>query len=115
MTNGSSKDRARMQEVLELVEREQVKFINLQFTDIVGMVKHVTLPAHELGDALEHGKRFDGSSIEALPASTRAICTGAHPIPLGSYHSARGLTTAKVICNICTPDGEPHWRSEVCS
>ncbi|MGI5837528.1 MAG: glutamine synthetase family protein [Chloroflexota bacterium] len=109
MTNGSSKDRARMQEVLELVEREQVKFINLQFTDIVGMVKHVTLPAHELGDALEHGKWFDGSSIEGF---ARVHESDMYLEPdLDTFgivpFSQGGLTTAKVICNICTPDGEP--------
>lgn len=98
-----------MQEVLELVEREQVKFINLQFTDIVGMVKQVTIPAHELGDALEHGKWFDGSSIEGF-ARIHESDMYLEPdldtfgiVPFGQS----GLTTAKVTCNVCTPDGEP--------
>lgn len=109
VVQGTGRDRDRIQEILELVEREQVKFVNLQFTDIVGMVKHVTIPAHELEDTLEHGKWFDGSSIEGFARihesdmylepdlSTFGV------IPFGE----RGMTTAKVTCNVCTPDGEP--------
>ena len=50
-------------DVLERAEREQVRFINLQFTDITGAVKSVTIPIGQLADSLEHGTWFDGSSI----------------------------------------------------
>ena len=53
-------------DVLERAKREAVKFVNLQFTDVIGIVKSVTIPVDQLEDALEHGKWFDGSSIEGF-------------------------------------------------
>ncbi len=109
MSKEAGKDRDKIQQILETVEREQVKFVNLQLTDIVGMVKQVTIPAHELQDTLENGKWFDGSSIEGFARihesdmylepdlSTFGI------VPFGNG----GMTTAKMTCNVCTPDGEP--------
>lgn len=99
----------KVREILESVERDRIKFVNLQFTDIMGMVKHVTIPAHELEDTLDHGKWFDGSSIEGF-ARIHESDMYLEPdlatfgvLPFG----ASGMTTAKVTCNIFTPDGEP--------
>src|SRR5215470_2965771 len=43
-----------------------VRFINLEFTDVVGMAKCVTIPADQLGECLAFGKWFDGSAIEGF-------------------------------------------------
>ncbi len=51
-------------EINAQVLQAQIKFIDLQFTDVVGVVKNVTIPVHELSQALERGIWFDGSSIE---------------------------------------------------
>lgn len=105
----TGRDRERIQQILEVVQREQVKFVNLQFTDIVGMVKQVTIPAHELEDTLEHGKWFDGSSIEGfarIHESDMYLEPDLSTFGLLPY-SEGVLPTAKVTCNICTPDGEP--------
>ena len=45
--------------VLALTEQKNIKFIDLQFTDVVGVVKNVTIPAHELVAALENGIWFE--------------------------------------------------------
>jgi glutamine synthetase len=49
-----------------LVKRERVRFINLQFTDIWGMLKSVTVPVSQLDDLLKGGVWFDGSSVEGF-------------------------------------------------
>lgn len=108
MGTNAEKDKERIQEILEMVQREHVKFVNLEFTDIVGMVKQVTIPTHELDDTLEHGKWFDGSSIEGFARVHES------DMYLDPDLSTFGLTlvnpgsmpTAKVTCNIHTPDGE---------
>ena len=102
-------DSDKVREILEVVERERVKFVNLQFTDIMGMVKHVTIPSHELEDTLEHGKWFDGSSIEGF---ARIHESDMYLEPdLGTFgvlpFGESGMITAKVTCNVFTPDGEP--------
>src|SRR5438105_7063706 len=52
--------------VMRRADEEQVRFVNLQFTDITGAVKSVTIPIHQFADSLEHGTWFDGSSIEGF-------------------------------------------------
>ncbi|CAG0947301.1 partial Glutamine synthetase, partial [Anaerolineae bacterium] len=46
-------------ELLAQVEQNRIKFIDLQFTDVVGLVKNVTIPSQELSDALTNGIWFD--------------------------------------------------------
>lgn len=52
------------EKVLQLIKDNEVKFIDLRFTDTKGKEQHVTLPAAVAGDEFfEYGKMFDGSSI----------------------------------------------------
>ncbi len=109
MTSSDEKEPQRVREIFELVERERVKFINLQFTDIMGMVKHVTIPAHELEDTLDHGKWFDGSSIEGFARIHESDMylepdlSSFGVTPFGN----ESMITARITCNVYTPDGEP--------
>jgi glutamine synthetase len=49
---------------LKMIKDNDVKFVDLRFTDTRGKEQHVTLPAHEVGeDMFKDGKMFDGSSI----------------------------------------------------
>ena len=48
--NGSSVGRA-----LKVAEQRNLNFVSLQFTDIVGAVKSVQVPMHQLEEAVEHG------------------------------------------------------------
>ena len=50
-------------EIMQAVKKEDIKFIQMQFMDILGTVKNVTIPAAKLGEALEEGVFFDGSSV----------------------------------------------------
>ncbi|NJP07814.1 MAG: glutamine synthetase [Chloroflexaceae bacterium] len=96
--------------VLRQVEEQQIEFINLQFTDILGMVKNVTIPVEELIDALDHGVWFDGSAIEGFARIAESdmylvpdLATF-QPIPWGNETSYR---TARLICHVYTPDNRP--------
>ena len=53
-------------EVLESAKRNQVKFIRLLFTDILGFLKSLAITVEELEKALDEGVGFDGSSIEGF-------------------------------------------------
>ncbi len=55
-----------VKKVLERVEKDNIKFITLQFTDLLGVIKEVIIPVEELKDALTDGVWFDGSSIEGF-------------------------------------------------
>src|SRR5947209_6346160 len=54
------------EQVLATLESQKVRFVNLEFTDVVGMAKCVTIPVEQFPDCLTHGKWFDGSAIEAF-------------------------------------------------
>ena len=53
-------------EVLELARSLNVRFLRLQFTDILGVNKHVEVPASQFEKALAGDMMFDGSSIEGF-------------------------------------------------
>src|SRR5437867_10294248 len=102
-------DKAAMkQRVVEQAEAAHVRFVSLQFTDIMGVAKNVTIPFHKFGDAVDHGLWFDGSSIEGF---ARIHESDMYLQPdLASFRIIpweRGAnTTARVICDVFTPDGD---------
>ena len=51
---------------IEAAREGGIRFVQLQFTDIIGVVKAVTIPIHQLEDSVRHGTWFDGSSIEGF-------------------------------------------------
>lgn len=53
-----------VEKVLELIQENEVKFVDLRFTDTKGKEQHVSIPSHQIDeDFFEEGKMFDGSSI----------------------------------------------------
>ena len=51
---------------IEAAKERNIRFVELQFTDLLGIVKGVTIPLYRLEESLEHGTWFDGSSIEGF-------------------------------------------------
>jgi glutamine synthetase len=96
-------------EVLARVEQNHIKYIDLQFTDVVGVVKNVTIPVQELPDALANGIWFDGSSIEGF---ARVAESDMHLRPdISTFAILPWLSgeeaTARLICDVFTPDAQP--------
>ena len=57
---------AEEQNVLDEIEENDIDFLRLQFTDILGMVKNVSVPADQAEKAFTEGIYFDGSSINGF-------------------------------------------------
>jgi len=101
-------------EARERIERAKssgIRFVQLQFTDVIGHVKAVTIPIHQLEGSVSHGTWFDGSSIEGF---TRIAESDQYLIPDMSTFAeipwqkgAGPRGTARVICDVFTPRGEP--------
>lgn len=94
---------------LSKAKSDGVKFINLQFTDILGAIKSVTIPIDRLQDVLDKGIWFDGSSIQGFVR----ICESdmiLDPDP-ATYQlipwKTDGKKSARIICDVHTPEGEP--------
>ena len=54
------------EDILRIAEEKDVKFIRLQFTDIFGQMKNVSITRSQLSKALNNECMFDGSSIEGF-------------------------------------------------
>ena len=52
--------------IINRAKEDDVKFVQLQFTDINGNIKAVTIPAERFPESIEKGIWFDGSSIEGF-------------------------------------------------
>ncbi|MCB0185408.1 MAG: type I glutamate--ammonia ligase, partial [Caldilineaceae bacterium] len=97
-----------LERVDELIKRNDIRFIRLQFSDIIGVAKHVTIPVSHWPDAIEHGIWFDGSSIEGfarIAESDMYLAPDLETFAVVPWDM--DLSTARVICDIYTPDGEP--------
>jgi glutamine synthetase len=92
----------------ELIRRNDIRFIRLQFSDIIGIAKHVTIPVGHWETALEHGVWFDGSSVEGF---ARIAESDMYLVPdLNTFTVIpweMDLSTARVICDVFTPEGVP--------
>ncbi|RUM29819.1 MAG: type I glutamate--ammonia ligase [Aquifex sp.] len=52
------------EEVLDLIQKEGVQYVDLRFSDPFGQWQHLTIPAYEISkETFENGRGFDGSSI----------------------------------------------------
>lgn len=96
-------------DLITRVQEDGVRFISLQFTDILGMIKSVTIPVGRLEEALEQGVWFDGSSIEGFARIYESDMVLV-PDP-ATYHvlpwSAPERRRARLICDAHGPDGQP--------
>lgn len=97
-------------EILERVKEDDIKLVQLQFTDLSGLIKSLTIPVQHLPDSLEYGTWFDGSSIEGF---TRIHESDMYLKPDVATYAAipwmgpEGSNTARFICDVYTPDGTP--------
>jgi len=94
--------------VINQAKEDNVKLIELQFTDINGSIKSVTIPIEKFPESLEKGLWFDGSSVEGF---TR-ICESDMFLKPDSNSYAilpweTEATTARLFCDVYTPDGTP--------
>jgi glutamine synthetase len=98
------------EQILDLVQEHRVEFLNLQFTDIVGIIKNITIPISQLDDALDHGVWFDGSSIEGfarIAESDMYLQLDLDTYAVIPWESEGDTVTARFICDVFTPNGDP--------
>jgi glutamine synthetase len=85
-----------------------VRFISLQFTDIMGAVKTITVPASQLENLLQNGIWFDGSSIQGfvrISESDMFLRPDLDSFAIIPWLNT-GHCTARFVCNVYTPGGE---------
>ena len=93
--------------VLAQSQEAGVVQVELQFPDITGAVKSVSIPARRLADVLEHGEWFDGSAIEGVAREVESdMFLQPDPSTFALIDPRADVICARLICRIVTPEGK---------
>ncbi len=97
-------------EIRKVIEKENVRYLKLQFTDMLGTIKSVEVPVSRLNVVFEEKIMFDGSSIEGFVRIKEADMYLAPDLdtflilPLESNEYGK---VARFICDVKLPNGAP--------
>ena len=98
-------------DVLETIADENVDFLRLQFTDILGTVKSVSITASQAEKAFREGIYFDGSSIEGfvrIQESDMRLVPDPSTFAILPWQSDAKGNAARLVCDVYnTSTGEP--------
>jgi glutamine synthetase len=95
------------EDITRLAKEENVKYIRLQFTDILGTIKNVEIPVSQLEKALDNKMMFDGSSIEGfvrIEESDMYLYPDLNTWVVFPWTAEKGKV-ARLICDIYNTDG----------
>lgn len=95
------------EEILQIVDEKDIKFIRLQFTDIFGVFKNVVINKSQLEKALDNQCMFDGSSIDGfarIEESDMYLYPDFDTFMIYPWHDG---DFARLICDVYTSSGEP--------
>jgi len=96
-------------DIQALLREQDIRFLRLQFTDILGVIKNVEIPRTQFAKALAGDILFDGSSIEGFvrveesDMLLKPDLSTYRALPFGGS----GAQVARLICDISMPDGTP--------
>lgn len=97
------------EEIIDIVKKENVEFIRLQFTDIFGTMKNVAITPSQLEKALDNKIMFDGSSIEGfvrIEESDMHLYPDLNSFTIYPWGHENGKV-ARLICSVYGIDGQP--------
>ncbi len=97
------------QDILRLVEEEDVEFIRLQFTDILGNLKNIAITSSQLERAMDNRCMFDGSAIEGfvgVEESDLYLYPDLSTLAIFPWRPQQGKV-ARLLCDVYRPNGMP--------
>lgn len=107
--HSTSNAKTAKRDVVKLAKERGVRFVRLNFADILGVNKSVTIPVGELERAMAGKITFDGGSIDGFVRGEEAdMILVPDPGSFAVYPwTEGGEIEARLICDIATPDGQP--------
>ena len=97
------------QEVMQFIEEEDVKFIRLTFTDVLGNPKNIAIMPQELERAFRYGIAIDASAIAGFGDETHSdlfLHPDSQTISVLPWRPETGRVV-RMLCSISLPDGSP--------
>src|SRR5213082_741281 len=104
--NRATSDPGARKDVLKEIKERGIEDVLLWFTDIEGHLKSFSITAGEVEGALDDGMGFDGSSVTGFNAIEESDMV-AIPDP-ETFRVLPDGQTARMICDVVTPDGKPY-------
>ncbi|MBQ2983854.1 MAG: type I glutamate--ammonia ligase [Candidatus Gastranaerophilales bacterium] len=101
---------AKKEEIIRLCKENDVKFIRLQFCDINGTIKNLSLPISQLNKALNNDIMLDGSSIKgfrSIETSDMFFYPDLDTFMILPWCEREGENVARIICDIYNSDRTP--------
>nr|WP_301553639.1 type I glutamate--ammonia ligase [Desulfuribacillus alkaliarsenatis] len=97
------------EDIKQMAKDNNVSFIRLQFTDLLGTIKNVEIPVSQLDKALDNKMMFDGSSIEGfvrIEESDMYLYPDLDTWVIFPWYADKGKV-ARLVCDVYMPDGTP--------
>ena len=98
-----------IEQINDLIKREEIKSLMLQFSDLVGKIKVIEIESHRFKETVENGIWYDGSSVEGharIYESDMLLKPDLATFAILPWTNTE-FKTARLICDIFTPDGLP--------
>jgi glutamine synthetase len=95
-------------EIKEIIKEKSVELLHLQFVDIEGILKHVTVTAEQLDDVVEGKMMFDGSSIKGFSPINKSdlyLLPDLNTFAVLPWTVEEGYSEARFLCSVTNPDG----------
>ena len=97
-------------EIMEIIKEKNVNFFRLQFVDIFGFMKNISIPLSQIEKALDGQMMFDGSSIDGfvrINESDMYLKPDYDTFVVLPWRSKNGVNAARIICDVHKADGTP--------
>jgi len=97
-----------LEQIKEIINEKSVELLHLQFVDIEGTLKHVTVTVEQLEDVVEGKMMFDGSSIQGFSPINQSdlyLLPDLNTFAVLPWTVEAGYSEARFLCSVKNPDG----------
>lgn len=97
-----------LDEIKETIKKKSVELLHLQFVDIEGILKHVTVTVEQLEDVVDGKMMFDGSSIKGFSPINKSdlyLQPDLTTFAVLPWSVEEGYSEARFLCSVKNPDG----------
>src|SRR4051794_2358755 len=101
-------DTTTLEQIKETIKEKSVELLHLQFVDIEGILKHVTVTTEQLEDVVEGKMMFDGSSIKGFSPINQSdlyLQPDLATFAVLPWTEEEGYAEARFLCSVKNPDG----------
>jgi glutamine synthetase len=109
MTDVITKDSTgALEQIKETIKQKSVDLLHLQFIDIEGILKHITVTTEQLDDVVEGKIMFDGSSIKGFSPINKSdlyLLPDLNTFAVLPWTVDDSYSEARFLCSVTNPDG----------